>query len=60
MARISSAGDAAQKAMFLASALFGIGIIWFIYELMGVAGFIVLGVVFLVITLIKIAFVWWL
>ena len=60
MARISSVGDATEKAIFLASALFGIGIIWFIYELMGVAGFIVLGVVFLVITLIKIAFVWWL
>ena len=57
-ARISSVGDAAEKAVFLVSALFGLGIIWFIYELMGVAGFIVLGAVFLVITLIKIVFLW--
>jgi hypothetical protein len=57
-ARISSVGDAAEKAVFLVSALFGLGIIWFIYELLGVAGFIVLGAVFLGITLIKIVFVW--
>jgi hypothetical protein len=57
-ARISSVGDAAEKAVFLVSALFGLGIIWFIYELLGVAGFIVLGAVFLGITLIKMVFVW--
>jgi hypothetical protein len=57
-ARISSVGDAAEKAVFLVSALFGLGIIWFIYELLGVPGFIVLGAVFLVITLIKIVFLW--
>ena len=57
-ARISSVGDAANKAVFLVSALFGLGVIWFIYELLGVPGFIVLCAVFLVITLIKIVFVW--
>ena len=56
--KINSFADVVEKSAYVLAVVFALAVVWLVFNLMGWGGMIALFSVFIVLTLIKIMFIW--
>ena len=56
--KISSFADVVEKSAYVLAVVFALGVVWLVFNLMGWGGMIALFSVFVILTLLKLLFIW--
>ena len=56
--KVNSFADVVEKSAYVLAALFAVAVIWLVFNLMGWGGMLALIGVFIILTLLKVVFIW--
>ena len=56
--KVNSFSDVVEKGAYVLAAVFALAVVWLVFNLMGWGGMIALFSVFMILTLLKLMFIW--